>query len=321
MWVASVYGWFSVTESSVEPGKIQVRARERADLEALRAASGIASPIIETPKADYRFRALVSRSEWDATIAPTLAASVRYPNFKRAIGDTPAQQHKLDAYHAVWATMHRLQPAADDGNKGRRKSPVPDALRHEGHNVANVMAKVRVAQFGAAATHGLAWAMEVLAGFFAWTKGVERARAEKPKDQLAEMRHRLDAERAKDQAWNESLCPIACAQLSAEAGRLIRIGDAAGLLQFAQAFNAFVANDGTPAEPLRRKVAYSWMDAQMTGETRIPTVAEVISAGVQAGCFTGADSANEEFRHEVRRLCRDMKLPLAPGKKGPPIGS
>lgn len=118
MWVASVYGWFSVSESSVEPGKIQVRARERADLEALQAATGIASPIIETPTADYRFRLLVSRSAWVDVVAKTLAESVTYRNFKNAISATPGQRHKCPAYHEVWGVMEQFQPVGQTGKAG-----------------------------------------------------------------------------------------------------------------------------------------------------------------------------------------------------------
>lgn len=121
MWLFTKYGFYSVTRSKTEPQKIQVRARVRADLEALIAAATAAGlawaipkfgkpveivlpEVLETPEADYRYRIILPFDRWQA-LAGLLAAEVDYFNFKDQITD-PAR-HRL--YTRIWAMLADLQ--------------------------------------------------------------------------------------------------------------------------------------------------------------------------------------------------------------------
>jgi hypothetical protein len=53
MWLFTRHGFYSLTRSTDEPDKLQVRARVRRDLENLQSFTGLTGPILETPTADY----------------------------------------------------------------------------------------------------------------------------------------------------------------------------------------------------------------------------------------------------------------------------
>lgn len=71
MWIFSRLGFYSVNQSTYEPGKLQIRAREREHLQRLikqlfevDSALDVEPQIIETPKADYPYRIMVSPADW-----------------------------------------------------------------------------------------------------------------------------------------------------------------------------------------------------------------------------------------------------------------
>lgn len=109
MWIFTKYGFYSVTKSPVEKGKMQIRARTREDLENIqiffqdKLRTG-APVIIETNSADYRWRVVVSRSDW-VKLAAELARDVEYENFKNTIAD----RRRHDLYLRVWGVMRGLQ--------------------------------------------------------------------------------------------------------------------------------------------------------------------------------------------------------------------
>lgn len=100
MWLATRIGWYSIV---VKDGKLHVRGRSREDLQNLAARLG-GKEIHEWPKADYRFRLILPRSDL-YTIMDIFATMVTYSNFKSEIAEVPGQRDKLAAYHEVWATM------------------------------------------------------------------------------------------------------------------------------------------------------------------------------------------------------------------------
>jgi hypothetical protein len=112
MWLFTRYGFFSVTVSSVDPGTMQIRARDRGHLERLieRFPGELgAAAILETKDSDYRFRLIVKRSEWP-TLAARLAADIDYGNFKSdAAKRFGTKSEYVHALHDVWGTMHGLQ--------------------------------------------------------------------------------------------------------------------------------------------------------------------------------------------------------------------
>lgn len=116
MWLFTRHGFYSVTRSIQEPDKLQIRARAKGDLERLAGfmatreqpvAQGTAKDlqkIIETPHADYRWRAIVTPEVWQI-IAVELMADIIYSNFKNEIADN--YRHNL--YLRVWGVMNQLQ--------------------------------------------------------------------------------------------------------------------------------------------------------------------------------------------------------------------
>lgn len=109
MWLATTIGFFSATVSAEDPSKIQIRARERKDLETLKDVLGLGAEVLETPRADYRYRVIIEPEQFPR-ILEALAAMVDYSNFKDAVKANPDQAHKVHAYHRVWATMKQFQP-------------------------------------------------------------------------------------------------------------------------------------------------------------------------------------------------------------------
>lgn len=107
MWICSKYGFYSVVQKQ---GQVQIRARVRRDLENLLQATASRLQIIETPKADYRFRIICSRRQWKA-IGAHLVDIVDYPNFKSHIAQTADQANKHYAYGIFWKSMYMLQQA------------------------------------------------------------------------------------------------------------------------------------------------------------------------------------------------------------------
>lgn len=127
MWICSKLGFFSVVQKA--PDEFHVRARCRKDLVNLQMAIADASgpdparqssmaaqafagdkypKIVRTNKADYRFRIVVTQSQWMA-VAYELFQSVDYANFKGVIGLTRDQSDKLPAYTAFHHDMERWQ--------------------------------------------------------------------------------------------------------------------------------------------------------------------------------------------------------------------
>lgn len=107
MWLFTTIGFFSVVADPDHPDTLKVRARARADLEALRDRHLPDLEIVETDHTDYRFRAFVHRDEW-AHAARALAADIDYPNFKSAVGQRQGAA-RAKRYGEVWRVMYGLQ--------------------------------------------------------------------------------------------------------------------------------------------------------------------------------------------------------------------
>ncbi|MDB6173795.1 MAG: hypothetical protein JWL59_3106 [Chthoniobacteraceae bacterium] len=87
---------------------MQMRARERGDLEDLIAWTEVKAEIIETPDGDYRFRIIIAPLKCFGLMRQ-LSTDILYDNFKSEIAASPTQKHKSSAYAAVWAIMKKLQ--------------------------------------------------------------------------------------------------------------------------------------------------------------------------------------------------------------------
>lgn len=105
MWLMTTDGFFSAVADRGDPDAVLVRARVREDAEHLAAAVGGA--VIETPAADYRFRARLTKADWAGYLADR-AREIDYDNFKGAVA-TRQGAERVSIYAEVWGALLRLQ--------------------------------------------------------------------------------------------------------------------------------------------------------------------------------------------------------------------
>src|SRR5918996_4129473 len=118
MWLATQNGFYSVV--AYDPNKdpvvgpkpsagthLLVRARARGDLEALRQSiSDLA--VREDPMADYRYRAVVSRADWDRAMVAEAAMVDYTSDFKGRVGELQGVDRET-LYTQIWATLRRIR--------------------------------------------------------------------------------------------------------------------------------------------------------------------------------------------------------------------
>ncbi len=113
MWLFTTSGFYSIVEKPWDrkTGTLTVRARVAADLDRLRAdALPALGPTVESPGADYRFRAQAPR-EAVALAMARLARDLDYDNFKSAVGRAQGRERE-HLYHGVWSAATKLQHKA-----------------------------------------------------------------------------------------------------------------------------------------------------------------------------------------------------------------
>ena len=110
MWLFTTRGFISAVAHRDHPGHLLVRARRSEHLRALFPDASISC----TPRADYRYRAVVDRALFLARVLAE-ASCIDYDDFKGAIPD--ADYH--DACQEVWGTLHKLQPGSNPWKGGR----------------------------------------------------------------------------------------------------------------------------------------------------------------------------------------------------------
>ena len=106
MWIILNNAFVSIVEHRADPGLLIVRGRFKGDVERFLNPMPAGLNVIEevTPSADYRFRAVVERTD----VAHALVRAthrVRYPNFKDSI---VAKFRKALAMR-VWSIFHAAQ--------------------------------------------------------------------------------------------------------------------------------------------------------------------------------------------------------------------
>ena len=110
MWICDATGFFSIVKKDCGDDELLVRARVYDDLKRLADKLTIpATAIVETPRADYRYRMTAKAS----AVAQYLAASalaIDYDNFKASLPHKTAMDIKrARAYADVWGTLRQLQ--------------------------------------------------------------------------------------------------------------------------------------------------------------------------------------------------------------------
>ena len=111
MWLITTIGFFSVVQ---KPGDsdLTVRARVRADLEALREYMPELTPIVHTPNGDYKYRARISHDAFGRGLA-RLGEKIEYDNFKSRVAATQGHR-RAGIYSRVWSDLMALE-GLDDG--------------------------------------------------------------------------------------------------------------------------------------------------------------------------------------------------------------
>jgi len=112
MWIYTTDGFYSVVEDRNDPDCLWVRARVEGDLERLWPDADV----LETPDADYRFRAALSRQEVAAGIAKSIL-EIDYSNYKDNITD----RRRSHFYMRVWSVMAEMQEMLKPVIKRKRR--------------------------------------------------------------------------------------------------------------------------------------------------------------------------------------------------------
>lgn len=102
MWIHLNDAFLSIVAHRDDPEWLLVRARVAGDIE----RTFPSAQVLETPEADYRYRASLPRSEVGRVLAER-AAAIDYPNFKSSVA--PSDPARKEAYMKVWAVMYGLQ--------------------------------------------------------------------------------------------------------------------------------------------------------------------------------------------------------------------
>lgn len=114
MWLFTDFGFFSAVQHRDEPTKVMVRARARADLQALLDRNSFVGDvdIVTTRAADYPYRIVMDKSTW-SEVASRAASNVDYDNFKWAVANRQGWG-RADAYHHVWHACHAITQQEDE---------------------------------------------------------------------------------------------------------------------------------------------------------------------------------------------------------------
>lgn len=100
MWVFLSNSFLSIVEHDQDSSLLHIRARFKGDIEEVFASADV----IETPHADYRFRATLPRERVAEAMA-RYVKNIAYTNFK----DSVKASGRKDAYIKVWETMWSAQ--------------------------------------------------------------------------------------------------------------------------------------------------------------------------------------------------------------------
>jgi hypothetical protein len=109
MWVFTLDGFFSVVQKGwdKDTDTVQVRGRNRVDLERFVQRMNLQDKVIETPKADYPFRVVTTRQVWGKYL-DKMASMIAYENFKHEV-EVQDGASRADIYLRVWSELRKLE--------------------------------------------------------------------------------------------------------------------------------------------------------------------------------------------------------------------
>ena len=110
MWHIDRNGAYSIVKKNCESDELLVRARVYDDLKRLAENLNIQeTAIIETPRADYRYRMTVKANALAEYLAKVVL-SIDYKNFKTSLPfETQLDKKRALVYTDVWSALYRLQ--------------------------------------------------------------------------------------------------------------------------------------------------------------------------------------------------------------------
>lgn len=108
MWLITPVGFFSIVRKpgDLAAGALTIRARVRADLEALAVLMPGLGPIQDKGGTDYPYRARAPR-EQVAQVFAAMLQDIAYGNFKNEVAARQGRS-RAETYGKVWSVLHGL---------------------------------------------------------------------------------------------------------------------------------------------------------------------------------------------------------------------
>ena len=109
MWAFTVEGFYSVVQKDCAGDEVLVRTRQKSDLLNLGERLGVKLNIEENAGTDYRFRAIVNKTDWAFYLADA-ADEIEYRNFKNTVSKKDVRRR--DAYQRCWEALFEWQESS-----------------------------------------------------------------------------------------------------------------------------------------------------------------------------------------------------------------
>lgn len=108
MWIFTIDGFFSAVQKPNDrnTGRIQVRSRNREDLERFRTRMNLQDRILSTPAGDYPFRIITSKATWGRYL-DRMARLMDYSNFKAECDRMGLRRGWV--YNRIWDILQDLE--------------------------------------------------------------------------------------------------------------------------------------------------------------------------------------------------------------------
>jgi len=110
MWLITTFGFFSIVSKRGDEtsGRLTVRSRSAADLDALRATFlPTLGPTTANAGTDYKYRATAPKADVAKAVAEAVAR-INYANFKNAVGERQGRTREA-VYHKVWDALFQIE--------------------------------------------------------------------------------------------------------------------------------------------------------------------------------------------------------------------